>query len=83
MRIRKMEDQNAVAETVHLLDQQNPQDLFGTQSPCATTLLLVGAGRARGAQVLPDQLLDLRMVVEETGNGLQLGGVGELEPVFA
>jgi hypothetical protein len=35
---------------------------------------------ASGAQVLQDELLDPRILVEEPRNGLQLGGVIEIEP---
>jgi hypothetical protein len=75
-----MEGQHAVAEAVHLLDHQHAHDLLGAQSPCPTSHLL---GVATGAQVLQDELLDSRMVVEEPRDDLQLDGMVETEPGLA
>jgi hypothetical protein len=81
-RVGEMEDQRAVAEAIHLLDQQDAQDLLGAQSPRATAALRQGAGGAGGAQVLQDKLLDPRMIVEEPRDCSQLCGVIDIEPVF-
>src|SRR5271168_1754373 len=76
-RIGEMKGQYAIAEAVHLFDDEHPQHLLGAQSSGTTRDLRAVASDAK---VLQDQLLDPRMVVEELRDGLELGGMIEIEP---
>lgn len=75
-----MKSQLPIAEPVHLLDDQNSYDLVAAQAADAAVCLLRAAG---DLQVLPDQLCDLKIFVENAGDGLQLLGVIQVEPGLA
>ena len=72
-----MEGQLPIAEAIHLFDHQDPEDLVGAQASGAARRLLRAGG---GTQILPDQLRDRRIAVEQARHGLQLFGVVKIEP---
>src|SRR4029077_4914119 len=73
----EMEGKLSVAEAVHLLDDQDPQDLLAAE-PSHTA---IGPRRAAGdIQILQDQLCDRRIVVKHARHGLQLFSMVKIEP---
>ena len=74
LRVGQMEVQLTIAEAVHLLEQQRAEDLLGRHA--------LGPRGALGIrrEVLPDQLQDPRMFVEQIREGLQLFGMVQIEP---
>jgi len=78
-RITQMKGQISIAPAIHLFENQGPKYLVRRQTlgPLRVSLRATG-----GEQVLPSQLIDRRILIEEPRNCLQFLGARQIEPRF-